>query len=455
MNPDFLLTSPLARKLYHDCAKALPIIDFHNHLPIALFTAEQKTINITHLWVQSDPYKHRAMRILGVEEQLITGNRSDYEKFQAWYSSLPRLIGNPLFDWSVMELSQVFNYDLLPFKNCQKVWDTLNLAATQMPAIDILRKFNVEYIAPCASLDCDLTAFRPSAGICPSLRGDDLLLPSTGCLRALERLTDIRIRSLADYLVAVRIRLSAFRDTGCRFSDHALDNGFVYMPEDGKNEQRFAALLRDGYLNEEDRIRLSSAVLTALASEYARVGFTMQLHIGAQRTTSTRLCSLAGPTGGYAAIGSTVDVTSLTRFLDAVEHSAHGLPQILFFPLNPADNAVIATLSGSYAKDGCEALISQGPAWWWCDHYQGITAMLDTFACHSLLSTFVGMTTDSRSIVSFVRHDYFRRVLCQWMSDMVCAHRLPEDMTLLQDTVRRICYSNAKKRIGGLHHEIQ
>ena len=158
--------------------------------------------------------------------------------------------------------------------------------------------------------------------------------------------------------------------------------------------------------------------------------------------------SIAGPAGGFAALGNTVDVLSLTKFMDDVEQSEYGLPQILLFTLNPADNAVMATLSGSYAKDGYEAFVSQGPAWWWCDHYEGITSMLDNFACHSVLSSFVGMTTDSRSMLSFVRHDYFRRVLCQWVADKVASGRLPEDEALLRDLIERVCYKNAKRRLG-------
>ena len=176
----------------------------------------------------------------------------------------------------------------------------------------------------------------------------------------------------------------------------------------------------------------------------------MQLHIGAQRSTSTRLKKAAGAAGGYAAIGSTVDVQSVVSFLDDVEQMPNGLPQVLLFTLNPADNTVMATLSGSYCADGVEALISQGPAWWWCDHYRGMETMLDEFCCHSVLSSFVGMTTDSRSILSFVRHDYFRRCLCQWMAEMVEKDRLPNDLGLLSDTIRRICFENANKRLKDL-----
>lgn len=447
MNPDFLLKLPLAKELYHNCAKALPIIDYHNHLNAAELVNDRAFDNITQLWIASDPYKHRAMRILGVEEKRITGKASDFEKFKAWYESLPRLIGNPLFDWSVMELSTVFGMDLLPFEDCETVWNRLNEALKTMSAKTILGKFNILYSAPCTALTDDLGVFAEDPHLAPSLRGDDLLLPGKELLEKLTEQTGVEILSLADYLTAVEQRLQAFQAVGCRFTDHALDNGFRYLPSDGENARRFRQLVKGQTLTPEDTLRLRSEILKQLASRYAAAGFTMQLHIGAQRSTSTRLKKAAGAAGGYAAIGSTVDVQSIVGFLDDVEQMPNGLPQVLLFTLNPTDNAVMATLSGSYCADGVEALISQGPAWWWCDHYQGMADMLDDFCCHSVLSSFVGMTTDSRSILSFVRHDYFRRCLCQWMAEMVEKDRLPNDLGLLSDAVRRICFENAKKRL--------
>ena len=447
MNPDYLLTLPLAQQLYHQCAAQLPIIDYHNHLSPAQLRENRPFENITRLWIASDPYKHRALRILGVEERYITGDASDKEKFRVWYENLPRLIGNPLFDWSRMELSAVFGLEMLPLEPWEQMWERLNAALESLTPQDILAKFPVAYSAPCTALTDDLSVFGGS--LAPSLRGDDLLLPTPALLSALARLTGKATDSLAGYLEAVAVRLEDFRKAGCRFTDHALDNGFRYLPDDGENSRRFSALAAGDPLSGGDALALRSEILKQLLARYAAMDFTVQLHIGAQRSTSTRLKTLAGPTGGFAAMGSCADVDSMTRLLDAVEQTPQGLPRIMLFTLNPADNAAMATLSGSYSKDGQEALISQGPAWWWCDHYQGIFDMLDNFCCHSVLSTFVGMTTDSRSLLSFVRHDYFRRCLCQWMAQMVEAQRLPEDFELLADTVRRICFENANKRIGG------
>lgn len=447
MNPDYLLKLPLARRLYHECAANLPIIDYHNHLSPGQLRENRPFANITQLWIAADPYKHRALRILGVEERYITGDASDREKFRTWYEHLPRLIGNPLFDWSQMELSTVFGMELLPFRPWEQVWEELNEALKTMTPGDILGKFNIRSSAPCTALTDDLSVF--GGNLVPSLRGDDLLLPAPQLLEELSCRTGLPTGSLEEYLTAVEKRLEDFRKAGCRFADHALDNGFRYLADDGQNGRRFAALQAGEALAPADALALRSEILKNLLALYAEADFTVQLHIGAQRSTSTRLKKLAGPAGGFAAMGSCADAESLTRLLDAVEQTPYGLPRIMLFTLNPADNAVMATLSGSYSKDGQEALITQGPAWWWCDHYQGIFDMLDDFCCHSLLSTFVGMTTDSRSLLSFVRHDYFRRCLCQWLAQLVEAQRLPEDYELLADTVKRICFENAYKRIGG------
>lgn len=449
MKSDFLLKSKLAKKLYNTCAKKLPIVDYHNHLVISDIANNVTFDNIARLWVISDPYKHRAMRILGVDEYFITGGASDYEKFEVWYNSLPRLVGNPLFDWSIMEMSVVFDFELLPFSDAKSVWDKLNSKLAKMTLSDIFAKFNIEYSAPCTSIVDDLSVFNKDAGLAPSLRGDDMLIPSKDLIAKLEALVNSNITTLDAYLSAIKSRFSEFKAVGCVFSDHALDNGFTYIEDDGKNDARFAELIADNELLPDDKCALSSCILKNVAMLYAEFNFTVQLHIGAQRYTSTRLRTLTGPTGGYAAVGSTAHLKSLVSFLDAVEKGEFGLPKVVLFTLNPSDNAVMATLSGSYSKDGVEAVVTQGPAWWWCDHYEGITTMLDNFCTHSVLSTFIGMTTDSRSPLSFVRHDYFRRVLCEWIADMVSKDRLPNDIKLLEDTVFNMCYGNAKRVLGG------
>ncbi len=447
MKENFLLTSQLSKKLYEEVAKNLPIIDFHNHLSVEDITSNKEIENVAKLWVISDPYKHRALRILGFNEDLITGNADDFSKFQVWYNSLPSLVGNALYDWAIMELKTVFDYDYDKTVSARDCYNELNKKLKGKTVKDILSNFNIEYSAPCADIASDLSPFDKSIGLCPSLRGDNLLLPNGELIKKLQKLTNVKINSIDSYLNAVDIRLKEFKEKGLVFTDHALDNGFTYIKDDNKNPARFKKLIKGKALSESDTVKLSSFILKSLATLYAKNNFTLQLHIGAQRRTSDRLLKLAGPAGGYAGVGETANLLSITNLLNDIENSSYGLPKILLFTLNPSDNAVMATLSGSYSKSGTPRLISQGPAWWWCDHYKGITEMLENFMSHSVLSTFIGMTTDSRSPLSFVRHDYFRRVVCNFIANKVLEDRIPNDKELLSNLIAKICYQNAKGEI--------
>lgn len=443
-----LLNNELGKQLYMEVASKLPIIDYHNHLSVADISSDRVFENITQLWVSVDPYKHRAMRILGIPERYITGDATDFEKFEKWYACLPRLVGNPLFDWSMMEFDTVFDIELYPFtRPAKEVWDEVNEKVKDLSTSKILEKFNIEYSAPCASLIEDLSNFDKSKGICPSLRGDDIVGVNKAFVEKLVQVTDMPIQSLTDFEHAIEKRLEVFVGTGCKYSDHALDDGFDYVTDDGRNEDRFQNVLKGMELSGEDRLQLSSLILKTLASLYAKHGLNMQLHIGAKRSTSSRLRRVAGAAGGYAAIGHPVNVKALTDLLDDIEKQQYGLPKTVLFTLNPADNAVLSILSGSYSKDGVKAIVSQGPAWWWCDHYQGMVDMLEHLSVYGALSIFVGMTTDSRSLLSFVRHDYFRRILCNWIGEKVEKGVFPENMELLSELIKNMCYYNAAKTI--------
>ena len=447
MTDNYLLTTPFAVKLYQEVAQSLPIIDYHNHLCVEDIVSDRLFETVTQLWISADPYKHRAMRILGVAEHYITGSASDFEKFEKWYTCLPRLVGNPLYDWSMMEFSSIFGIRLSPFTApASQVFEEANRKLKTLSTKTLLAQFHIEYCAPCASLNNTLAPFRELPFCAPSLRGDDIVAVNAAFLEKLNATTGKQITTLQDFRDAIEARLSCFMEAGCRFTDHALDDGFRFVPDDGKNEARFAQLRAGKELDLPDRAALSSYILTMLGQLYAKHNLVMQLHIGAKRSTSTRLRRIAGPAGGYAAIGNCVDVASLTGLLDSIEAAGH-LPKTILFTLNPADNAVMSVLSGSYSADGREAVVSQGPAWWWCDHYQGMTDMLEHLSCYGIASTFVGMTTDSRSLLSFVRHDYFRRVLCQWIGTKVSQGVLPEDTALLGDLVKRMCYQNAKNML--------
>ncbi|HTL09955.1 MAG TPA: glucuronate isomerase [Chitinophagaceae bacterium] len=454
---DFLLTTPLGKTLYHEVAAALPIIDPHNHLDPTVLAKNEPFAGIYELWVQNDPYKHRAMRICGVEEALITGQRSAYEKFKAWAACYPATLGNPLYDWCQMELATVFNIkETLSPASCQHIYDAANeyLQQQALSPLNLLQNFGVEML--CTSDDL-LDSLAPHAALqsmqglpqcLPSLRADNILaVDQPGFytwLQQLTAITAIPIKQLDDYKAAIHHRLDFFDRSGCLLSDHSLDSGFTYRStESSTAAQLFARVLLQQALTAEELTQLQSHLLQFLGEAYAARHWGMQLHIGAYRYTSSVLREKLGPAGGYACIGHTVDVASLCKFLDDLDKEG-ALPKTILYTLNPADNAVLASVTGSYAQDGMRGKIQYGPAWWYNDHFEGITEQLKALSSYGLLSTSIGMTTDSRSLLSFVRHDYYRRILCNYVGRQVAEGRLPEDEIMLGDMVKKICYDNAK-----------
>ncbi len=444
---DFLLNNETAKGLY-ETVKALPIIDYHNHLSAKDVAENRRFLDVYELWIAPDPYKHRAMRMCGVPEKYITGEGTAEEKFAAWCETLPKLALNPLSHWSYMELQTIFGWEKpVNGENAKELYAYCNDCLQKKPLTveKMMDIFGVEYACPCASL-VDNTSVFDGKRFAPSLRGDDIVAPNREFIEKLERFTGWEITSLDALKRAICIRLDAYADCGCRFSDHALDNGFVFYEDDGKNAKRFTAL-RKGNISAEDKAKFISYMLVFLGEEYAKRNFVMQLHIGAERYTSSKLRAKVGPAGGFAGIGNSVNVSALTKFLDTIDNTPSGLPKTVLFTLNPADNALVSVLSGSYAKDGAAGLITQGPAWWWCDHKQGMLEMFENASVFSAFSNFVGMTTDSRSFLSFVRHDYFRRVLCDWLGEkwekgeLLCAK---EEVTAL---AKKLCYENAKSAV--------
>ncbi len=437
MRDDFLLTSPLARELYARVSE-LPIIDYHNHLELG----GQAYSNITELWLNCDPYKHRLMRICGVPESYITGAADDREKFEAWCEIFHKIAGTPVYAWSLMELSNIFDCELIPSRETStRLWELLNEKIAGLTASDILAKFNIEYASPVASLLDDVSIYAKTSSLAPSIRGDNATMPNPDFVRRLETAVNVRITSLEAYLSALSARINYFKSVNCKFADHALDDKFTYIADDGKNPERFEALLAG---REYDKDALMSHILRYLGGEYGRSGLTMQLHFGAIRKTSTRLRELAGPAGGYAAIGE-VSIRELVRLLDDIEKIA--LPRTILFPLNPSQVESTATLAGSFSKDGVSSVVSLGAAWWWCDHRDGIERVLGALTSYASLSSFIGMTTDSRSPLSFVRHDYFRRVVCEWLARRSINGEFPPDADSLGEILTQICYYNAKNII--------
>jgi glucuronate isomerase len=459
--PDALLGTPLARELYHGTAKALPIIDYHCHLdPIAL-AEDRRYPDPDALLVADDPYKHRLMRLAGVPEAEITGAGADpRRRFRHWAATLPLALGNPLHHWSRLEFSRGLGIDeALGPDNADRLWDLACARLTEpgRSARGLLRGFGTEVVVTSDLLLDDLAAHQVAKGtdslrMLPSLRGDDLVAvanPSfTAWTQRLATRTGRSIANPADYRAAVEVRLDAFAALGCRIADHALDDCAFLACDEATSDLLLRRRLAGEELPAEDALRLRSALLASAIGSYARRGWTLLLHVGAQRRTSSRLRRLAGPAGGYAGIAGPTDLAGLTALLDACE-VAGGLPRCAIFPLNPADWAAAAVLTGSFAADGRPGLVQFGPAWWWDDHAVGIRSHLDLLSSHALLGTFIGMCTDARTVPSQIRHEYFRRLLCDWLGRKAAEGLLPGDAATLVPLVRACCHDNARRFILG------
>lgn len=453
----FLLHNQSGRKLFFEIAEPLPIIDYHNHLDASKIAGDLPFKNLTELWVASDPYKHRAMRINGIPEAGITGNATDKEKFMNWAKTAPKTAGNPLYHWGALELKRFFDTDLLLNEStAEEIWRHCNqlLAQEGFTTNSFLKKCHVEILCTSDDILDDFEVHRAASKksgiqVLPSLRADTIInIDRAGIadwLQLLSSKSDTDIRDLASYKKAISNRLDELGKVGCRLIDLALDSGFKFnLPSTQQASAAFEKLEDSQKLSLEQAAELKADLLMFLGNECANRNWTLQLHIGALRQTSTRLRKLAGAAGGYAAIGNPTDIGSIATYLDTLEQEEL-LPKVILYNLNPRDNEAIASLTGSFAEDGMAGKVQFGPAWWYNDHFTGIVNHLTTLADYSLLSNFIGMTTDSRSFLSLCRHEYFRRIFCNLLGKWVETGRVPNDQDLLNELVTAVCYGNAKK----------
>lgn len=452
---DFLLRTEPAVRLYETFARDLPIVDYHCHLDPAAIAEDTGFEEIVELWIAGDPYKWRAMRLNGVPERLITGDASAEAKFAAWAKTVPRLVGNALFHWSAMELSHFFGItETLCEDNAERIRAHCNkqLGAHDFRAQALLQRGRVERLCTSDdwtdSLEHHQAMQDAPSGITmlPSLRADKALAvdaPEYGVwVDHISKTTGNAVRDLESLKRALCELLDRFATSGCRMADHGLGDTSFDVISDSASENLFARILDGERLSEAEALGLRSALLSFLAQEYARRGWILQLHLGAQRSTSTRLRQLCGPAGGYACIGSSQHIEPLCRLFDHLERQ-NALPRTILYPLNPSDFEMFASLTGSFAEDGVPGKIQLGPAWWYNDHRDGIRRQFEAVASYSLLGRFVGMTTDSRSLLSTVRHDYFRRLFCDLIGGWIAEGSLHDDDAILGPLVRDVCYENA------------
>ena len=459
IHDDFLLGNAPARELYHQFAESQPIIDFHNHLPPAQIAANHQFADMSEIWLAGDHYKWRAMRSNGVAEKFATGNASPEEKFKAWAAAVPYTLGNPLYHWTHLELARDFGItSLLNAESAATIWREANAQLPKLRVHDLLKKHQVEVLCttddPADSLDHHLAIAKSDLAtrVYPTFRPDKALqiLQPTGFQSWLERLAQTSGATIAtfdDFLSALKKRHDDFHMIGCRLSDHGLETSYA-TPCTHAEASRIFAAARSGKTCTPDE---QAAYATYLMLEFGRWdaarGWTKQLHLGALRNNNTRLLASLGPDTGFDSIGDFPQTRALSAYLDALDRTGE-LPRTIIYNLNPADNYAIAAMIGNFQDGSVPGKIQMGSGWWFLDQKEGMEWQMRALANLGLLRRFVGMVTDSRSFLSFPRHEYFRRVLCHLLGQQMAAGELPDDLALVGEMVKEICYRNARSHFG-------
>ncbi|CAH1194930.1 Uronate isomerase [Paenibacillus auburnensis] len=459
LNDDFLLTTEPARQLFHQHAKAMPIIDYHCHLDPREIYEDQPFKNLTAAWLYGDHYKWRLMRANGVPESHITGDASDYDKFLAWAKTLPKAVGNPLYSWTHLELRRFFGVsELLNEDSAPAIWEQVNrkLAEPEFTRRGLIRSSRVKTICttddPADSLEYHklLKESEKDFSVFPTFRPDKALnIDAPGFpawLTSLEKAAGTPVTTYAELLDALRARVEFFHDHGCRLSDHALDVLRYRAGSDADAQAFFAKRLEGTELSAEEITLYRTELLTALIGFYHDKGWTMQLHIHAYRNNNTPMFQKLGPDTGYDGINDLSLTEALSKLLDRAE-CGKGLPKTILYSLNPGDYPALLALMGCYQKDTAGKM-QLGSGWWYNDTRSGMRQQLTLLADNSLLGNFVGMLTDSRSFLSYTRHEYFRRVLCGLIGELAERGEAPDDMELLGQLVRDISYNNAAGYFG-------
>jgi glucuronate isomerase len=458
IDEDFMLESEPARRLYHVYAKPLPIIDYHCHLSPQLLAENRKFRNITEAWLEGDHYKWRAMRTAGVPEHFITGGANDWEKFSRWAETVPKTLRNPLYHWSHLELNRNFGIQgrLIDADSAPDIWQACNtlLATDDFSTQGILRRMNVEVVCTTDDPTDDLQfhdAMRQSSslGLYPTFRADNAICVDAPAafvayVHTLEAVTHMEIRRFQDFQEALDKRHRYFHEHGCRISDVGLDRFPHGHATDAEAERDFAVALSGQLLAPEAASALRGRMLNELGVLNNRRGWVQQFHIGAMRNTNSRMDRLIGPNTGYDSIGDGEVARPLAQFLDrlAVENQ---LSKTIIYNLNPRDNELLAAMIGNFQDGSVAGKIQYGAAWWFLDQRDGITRQLEALSNLSLLSQFVGMLTDSRSFLSYPRHEYFRRVLCNLLGDEMRRGLIPNDFDMVGNLVQDVCYRNARR----------
>jgi len=454
LDENFLLSNDIAERLFHAHAARQPILDYHCHLSPADIAGNRRFNNLHEIWLEGDHYKWRAMRANGVAERYITGDASPYEKFLAWARTVPCTVRNPLYHWTHLELQRYFGIkDLLDEKSAPAIWERANAALGQdLATHGILKKFNVEAVCttddPTDNLSHHNRIAKSSLAtrVLPAFRPDKALaigtpefLPWT---EKLSQAANVEIRILPAFLDALRKRHDRFHAQGCRLSDHGLDHCFATPCSEKTAASIFARARSRKPLSEKDVDSFASFMMLFFARLDAEKGWTKQLHLGALRNVNSAARKAIGPDTGYDTVGDFLQTRPLAAYLDLLARE-NALPRMILYNNNPTETFAFATLIGCFQDGNEPGKIQYGSAWWFLDQKEGITAQLNALSNVGLLSRFIGMITDSRSFMSYPRHEYFRRILCDVIGKDVARGELPHDETLLGGLIENICHRNA------------
>lgn len=456
LDENFLLNTKTAERLYHDFAREMPVIDYHNHLPPDQIANDHLFQNLTQAWLYGDHYKWRAMRADGVDESFITGNQPDIEKFKKWAATVPYTLRNPLYHWTHLELQRYFEVaEVLNERNAEKIYNdcSAKLQTPEFSVRNLLHKMNVKVICttddPLDKLEHHqkikddrfnlkvLPAFRPDK----AMNFGDVESFNAYCSR-LETTSNITINSYKDYADALKSRHDFFAIHGCSVSDHGLETVFAEDYTFIEIENIFNKIRSGKALLIEEQLKFKSALLETFAIWDHEKGWVQQFHLGALRNNNSRILKQVGADAGVDSIGDFHQGKALAKFLDKLDRN-NQLARTILYNLNPADNELFATMAGNFNDGSVKGKIQFGSGWWFLDQKDGMTKQLNVLSNMGLLSRFIGMLTDSRSFLSFPRHEYFRRILCNIFGEDIEAGELPDDMQWTGKIIQDICYNNA------------
>ncbi len=454
---DFLLNNKFARELYHNYAKQMPIIDYHCHLSPKDIAEDRIFKNISEVWIHGDHYKWRAMRTFGIDEKYITGNASDQEKFEKWAETVPFTLRNPLFHWTHLELQRYFDIDeLLTEENADDIYDKTveKLNSQEYSCQNLLKKMNVEVVCttedPVDNLEYHQLHAKSDSTIkmSTSFRPDKSILIEDNSyneyINTLEKVSEIVIDSYQTLQNALKSRIQYFDENGCKLSDHGLSYISCVPFTEKEVEEIFKKKRNNKVLNTAEVEKFKSAISLFLAESYHEFGWVQQFHLGALRNNNQRMLQKLGPDTGWDSIADYSQAESLSRFLNTLD-SKDKLTKTILYNLNPADNEMLATMIGNFNDGTVKGKVQFGSGWWFLDQKDGITKQINALSNMGLISTFIGMLTDSRSFLSYPRHEYFRRILCNIFGEEIEKGELPNDIEWIGKIIQDISYNNAKE----------